>query len=269
MKKYMIRCDIEGVSGVVSYEQVDPERPEFAFGQRMFMSDLSALVDGLNQGGADEIVIYDEHYYGRNIDIDMLPENVTAICGKPPYKKDWAGGLDESFGGLILLGFHSKCNTGELLHHSYEPDIKDLILNGVSVGEIGIEVAVAADFGISLLMITADSAGVKEARALVPNVIGVSVKESLSTDGGACPSAKLTAKRIREAATELVKKPPSVKPWKISEPKLEVVFNSGAYHEKFCELYHCCQSITIPGKTVTDCWAKYWQMKLATQEAMR
>mgnify|MGYP002441526898 CR=1 FL=1 len=40
MKKYMIRCDIEGVSGVVSYEQADPSRPEFAFGQRMFMCDL-------------------------------------------------------------------------------------------------------------------------------------------------------------------------------------------------------------------------------------
>ena len=41
--------------------------------------------------------------------------------------------MDESFLGLILLGFHSKRGTGELLHHSYEPDIKDLILNNASV----------------------------------------------------------------------------------------------------------------------------------------
>ena len=32
MKKYMIRCDIEGVSGVVSYEQAEPGKPEFVFG---------------------------------------------------------------------------------------------------------------------------------------------------------------------------------------------------------------------------------------------
>ena len=57
MKRYMIRCDIEGVSGVVSYEQAEPGRPEFAFGQRMFMSDLLALTDGLNAGGADEIIM--------------------------------------------------------------------------------------------------------------------------------------------------------------------------------------------------------------------
>ncbi len=269
MKKYMIRCDIEGVSGVVSNEQAEPGKPEFAFGQRMFMSDLLALINGLNDGGADEIVVYDEHYYGRNIDIGLLPENVTAICGKPPYKADWAGGLDSSFAGLILLGFHSKRNTGELLHHSYEPDIKDLILNGKSVGEIGIEAAIAGDYGVPLIMITADSAGVAEAEELIPGVVGVSVKESLSAEGGACPSARLTAKWICDAAAELVKNPPPAKAWKISRPELQIVFNPGPYFDKFKEIYNCGESITITGSTVTECWAKYWQMKLETQEAMK
>lgn len=265
----MIRCDIEGVSGVVSYEQAEPGKPEFSFGQRMFMSDLLALVEGLNAGGADEIFVYDEHYYGRNIDLDRLPENVTAICGKPPYRSDWAGGLDESFAGLILLGFHSKRNTGELLHHSYEPDIKDLILNGVSVGEIGIEAAIAGDFNVPLMMITADSAGVAEAKELVPGVVGISVKESLSSDGGVCPSAVKTARMIREAAAGLGKNPPTAEPWRIRSPKLKVVFNAGAYHDKFRKLFQCEDSITISGATVTECWARYWQMKLETQKAMQ
>jgi D-amino peptidase len=269
MNKYMIRCDIEGVTGVVSYEQAEPGKAEFAFGQRMFMSDLLALINGLNDAGADEIVIYDEHYYGRNIDIDELPENVTAICGKPPYKADWAGGLDASFEGLILLGFHSKRNTGELLHHSYEPDIKDLILNGVSVGEIGLETAIAGDWGVPLMMITADSAGVKEAETIVPGIVGVSVKESLSADGGACPSAKRTAGMIREAAATIVKNTPDSKPWKITNPELKVVFNPGPYLNKFRELFGCGDEIIIKGETVTECWAQYWQMKLETQEAIQ
>ncbi|MCX6992903.1 MAG: M55 family metallopeptidase [Kiritimatiellaeota bacterium] len=270
MKKYMIRCDMEGVSGVVSYAEAEPGKPEYAFGQKMFMSDLTALIDGLNEGGADEILIYDEHYYGRNIAIDQLPENATAICGKPPYKKDWAGGLDKSCTGLILLGFHSKRNTGELLHHSYEPDIKNLILNGISVGEIGMEAAIAGDWGVPLLMITADSAGIAEARKLVPKVAGVSVKESLSADGGACPAAKLTARKIRETAAGIVRHPPAVKPWQITGGiKLEVVFNPGPYLNVFQKLFGCSDSIAIRGKTVTECWAKYWQMKLQTQQAIK
>ena len=51
--KYMIRCDIEGVSGVVSYEQAEPGKPEYDLGLRMFKSDLCACIDGLLQGGAD------------------------------------------------------------------------------------------------------------------------------------------------------------------------------------------------------------------------
>ena len=99
MNKYMIRCDIEGVSGVVSYEQAEPGKPEYDFGLRMFKSDLCACIDGLLEGGADEVVIYDEHYDGRNIDPTWLPERVSFISGKPPYRADWAGGLDASYAG--------------------------------------------------------------------------------------------------------------------------------------------------------------------------
>ena len=53
MKKFMIRCDVEGVSGVVSYDQAEPGKPEYETGRKWFMSDLTALVKGLVDGGAD------------------------------------------------------------------------------------------------------------------------------------------------------------------------------------------------------------------------
>ena len=138
MPKYMIRCDMEGVTGVVSYAQAEPGGTEYDFGLRMFLADLGAAVEGLLSGGAEEVVIYDEHYYGRNVDLGMLPSRATVICGKPPYRPGWAGGLDDSFAGLVLLGFHSRRGTpGGLLNHTYEPDIRNLRLNGAIVGEIG------------------------------------------------------------------------------------------------------------------------------------
>ena len=179
-KRYMVRCDIEGVSGVVSYEQAEPGKREYAFGHEMFMSDLIALLQGLNAGGADEVVIYDEHYYGRNIDMGELVCNVSAICGKPPYRPDWAGGLDASFAGVVLLGFHSKFGTpGGLLHHTYELDIRDLRINGVSVGEIGMEAAIAGDYGVPVVLVTGDSAGVAEAPIAMPRSAAASAGASL------------------------------------------------------------------------------------------
>ena len=200
-KRWMIRCDIEGVSGVVSYDQAEPGKPEYEFGLRMFQADLLACIEGLLAGGADEIVIYDEHYYGRNINPAWLPEGVSFIAGKPPYRADWAGGLDKTFAGVVLVGFHSKFGTpGGLLHHSYELDIRDLRLNGTSVGEIGMEAAIGGDYGVPLVLMTGDSAGCREAEALVPGVRTVAVKESLGETGGRCLPLSVSASRIRAAA---------------------------------------------------------------------
>ena len=144
--------------------------------------------------------------------------------------------LFKCFGGSYLYGTNGE-NSDKDYRGVFLPDIKDLILNGVSIGEIGIEVAIAGDYGVPLTMITADSAGVKEAENLVPGTIGISVKESLWHSGGACYSAKKTSRMIYDAAEQLVKNSPLVKPWKIEVPELTVVFNQGAYHEKFKNLY--------------------------------
>ena len=274
-KRYMVRCDIEGVTGVVSFEQAEPGKPEYEFGQRMFMCDLMALLEGLNAGGADEVVIYDEHYYGRNIDMEELPVNASAICGKPPYRADWAGGLDESFAGVIVLGFHSKFGTPDgLLHHTYELDIRDLRLNGVSIGEIGMEAAIAGDYGVPLAMVTADSAGVAEAEALLPGTVGVVVKESLGETGGLCYPVVVTCERIRSAAQRLVEEPPDVQPYAVGDTAtLEIELNDGPYLDTVRSTLSGDmkdeRTLAISEKTATAAWAAYWERKLVCQRKMK
>ena len=271
----MIRCDMEGVSGIVSYEQAEPGKPEYYFGRKMLMAELVALIEGLNAGGADEIVVYDEHYYGRNIDLEVLPVNVSVICGKPPYRKDWAGGLDETFTGLILLGLHSKYGTPKgLLHHTYELDIKNIILNGTSVGEIGMETAIAGDYNVPLLMITGDSAGVDEARQLVKGVEGVTVKESLCEWGGICYPLMTTSAMIREKAEEIVKNKPSVKSYSLgNKVTMKIEFNEGQYLSAFYQIYNNKMdgknTILLEGNSATEVWSMYWAMGLNTQKEMR
>ena len=271
MKKYVIRCDIEGVSGVVSYTQAEPGQAEYAFGHRMFMSDLIALVMGLAEGGASQIIVYDEHYYGRNVDLAALPASVRVICGKPPYTPDWAGGLDSSVDGLILLGFHSKAGTVEgLLAHSYEPDIRDLRLNDVSVGEIGMEATIAGDWGVPVLLVTGDSAAIDEAQVLLPGVRGVIVKESLGATGGLCYPTAVTEEAIRKAAREAVESPPPVQPYRQSgEVTLQVELNEGPYlqavRQEWAEEMKTDRILVLRGPSATAVWADYWQKKLHCQ----
>lgn len=270
-KKYMIRSDMEGVSGVTTYEEVIPGAPDFAFGQRMMMADLNALALGLNEGGADEIVIYDEHYYGRNVLPDDLPDNVSFICGKPPYRKDWAGGLDESFAGMIMLGFHSKAGTpGGLLAHTYEPDIADIRINHRSVGEIGVESAIAGECGVPLLMLTGDSAGVAEAEALVPGCVGVSVKQSLGEQAACCYPLVVTSGRIREAARQAASTASAPAVFRFASPvRMDIDLRPGVYRLAYERLFPADVeegTVRLSGDSVLEVWAEYWRKKIAAQK---
>lgn len=259
MKKYMIRTDIEGASGVTSYAQSVPGQPEYEEGRELFMGDLLALIDGLNAGGADEIYLYDEHCAGRNIDLTRLPENASVYMGKPPYLENWAGGLDESFTGLLMLGFHSKTgDEGYLLNHSYESDIKDIRINGLSVGEIGVESAIAGEMGVPLMVVTADSKGVEEALKLAPDALGISVKESISLFGGLCYPTAATRKAIFEAGK------------KAAEGNVGSVFAVPGPIEMEIDLFdteyaHAYKTrygkAAFTGPTVLSCWAQYQAKK--------
>jgi D-amino peptidase len=269
--KFMIRSDLEGVSGVVDYAQVEPGKPEFEFGLRMFKSDLCACLEGLQAGGADEIVIYDEHFYGRNIDAAWLPQGVSYIAGKPPYRADWAGGLDSDCAGLVMLGFHSNfARLDGLLHHTYEHDIFEMHLNGTPIGEIGMETAVAGDYGVPLVLVTADSAGCEEAEALVPGVKTVAVKQSLGATAGACHPLSLTSAWIREASAQVATTLPATKPWRCESPvTLQVSYNPGAYADAIRRLYpedlNKQGDLVLHGETATSVWADHWQRKLKAQ----
>src|SRR4051812_29902750 len=165
-RSFHIRCDMEGVSGVVNLAQVTPNAPEYAQAREWFMAELLGLIEGLREGGATDVSVYDEHWFGRNIDLARIPSGVRVFVGKPPYRADWAGGLDGSHAGMILHGLHSMDGTGETLAHTYEPDFRAITLNGVSVGEVGMEAAVAGDWDVPLVLVIADSAGAAEARKI-------------------------------------------------------------------------------------------------------
>ncbi len=268
-KRYMVRCDMEGASGVVDYDQVVPGTAGYAYGQECFMSDLVSLLRGLGDGGADEIVVYDEHYDGRNVRLGEVPAGVTVICGKPPYRDDWPGGLDDSFSGMILLGLHARAGTGHLLHHTYEPDIAELSLNGRVVGEIGMEAAIAGDCGVPTVMVVGDTGAIEEAEALMPGVVGLSVKESLGEGAGACMPLVTTRQRVREGARRLVQSPPEIEPFHVPGPvALHVVLRPGGYRAAARKLHEAWldeSTLVVEAASATRAWADYWQLKLRAQ----
>ncbi len=268
-KRYMIHCDLEGISGVVRQDQVNPSKPSYNTGQKLFMAEVKKLVEGLHEGGAEEIYLYDHHYFGTNIDIMAMPAYSKVICGKPLYKDNWTGEKNSPYTGVILLGFHSKSETpGGLLAHSYEHDIKDIRVNGFSVGEIGMEAAIAGEFGVPVLLVTGDSEGIKEAEKIISNIRSVVVKESVDFHSAVCYPMEHNAERIKNAAKEIAQSPPNVNLFKFDSPiKLEVELYDTPFlkmmEKHYGEVFKGSSNVvTLDGEKLAGCWKKYIERKL-------
>ncbi len=223
-----VKVDMEGVSGVVSPEQLSPGSPEYAGARALLMHDLGAVLDGAFSGGCTEAVIYDAHGEGRNVDPGLLDTRAVVISGRPPPSADFLCGLDASFGAMFLVGFHARAGMADaLLPHTYD-GIDAMSINGTTVGEIGLEAALAGTFGVPLALVSGDSAAVDEARSLLGDELEtVEVKRAISPTSAVCLSTARTALLLREAAGRAVLRAPALAPVVFEAPaRFEVTFST-------------------------------------------
>jgi D-amino peptidase len=254
----MIRSDIEGVTGVTTYQQAEGSE----FGRQMLMNDLLACIEGILDTGEHQIVIYDEHTDGRNVDISQLPDQVSVIMGKPAYRSDW-GGIDSSYDAMMMVGFHARSGVeGALLPHSYSRKNLNIRINGTVVGEIGMEAAIAGDFGVPLWLVTGDSAGMAEAEETVKGVKTVSVKEAMGEFEALCYTPSVTGKMIYEAAKKVMTDASAVEPFKFDGPiEIEIDLADSDYTAKLKkfhpEIFSSGNTVKLNGSTVTEVWSNY------------
>jgi D-amino peptidase len=217
MKVYIL-VDAEGITGVVDHElQVTPGSVRYGEMRGLFMSDLNAAIEGAVQADAEQVVVYDMHYYGHNVLLQELHPAARVVMGKPP-KIDPPAGIDESFHALVMIGYHSMSGTGRLLNHTYTLDMKALRLNGVLMGEIGLEAAMAGSRGVPLVMISGDDGAEDEARDLLGDVEFACVKYGTGEKTALCLPPEQTAPLIRERVQAALSRLQDFRPYTPSTP---------------------------------------------------
>ena len=226
-RRIYVKVDMEGISGIVSPDQLRPGSPEHEEARRLLMHDLNAVLEGAFAGGCREAIIHDVHEAGRNIHLDSLDPRASVISGKPLPKEGFFYGLDDTFHALFLVGYHARAGAQDaLMPHTYDEDIAAIRVNETEVGEIGLEAALAGKFGVPLAFVSADSGGVREARELLgKDIEAVEVKRALSPTSGICLPASRTAEMLREAAARAMRNAPRVPPVVFQSPTtFEVTF---------------------------------------------
>jgi len=106
--KLLIAADMEGISGVVSWDQVDPKHPEYARFRKIMTGDVNAAVDGAFRGGAEEVVVADGHSGGYNILLEDLDPRARLNAGNAAPLA-MVQGASSGIAAALFVGYHGKC----------------------------------------------------------------------------------------------------------------------------------------------------------------
>ncbi len=203
--KILIAADMEGVTGVVHWDQVDPSHREYAHFRRLMHGDVNAAVRGAFDGGADSVVVTDGHGDGRNLLRGELDARAELYSGSlSPLSM--VSGADAGVEGALFIGYHARVGSeNAILDHTWSGSrISNIWLNGELIGETGTNAALCGHFGVPLLMVSGDQALCAEAEALIPGIETAMVKEAVGRMSARCPSPEVTAELIYERARRAV-----------------------------------------------------------------
>lgn len=219
-KKIYIMTDLEGVTGVYKFAQTrEKDTPLNIQACEYFMKDLAAVVRGLRDGGATDILIIDGH--GSQAVIPHLMEpGARYITGKPrPGGYLW--GLDDSFDGLVQFGAHAMMGTPDgILHHTQSSKTEHRYwYNGVESGELAQVAAIAGFYGVPTILVTGDVAACREATQFFgPACVTVAVKEGISREAAVLYPFEETQRLLYEGARKAMQAIPDCKPYLLKTP---------------------------------------------------
>lgn len=227
--KIYIHTDLEGVTGIDSFEMIQRDGPRYHECCELLMGDLNAAVDGAFAGGADHVTVLDSHGGGGNFVLELLDpraENDTR-----PNKK-WWGILDESYQGTFFIGAHAMSGTMNAFLDHTQSSIHwhNYTVNGRRMGELAQWAIVAGNWNVPMLMVSGDEAACVEARQFFRPVETAVVKRGIGRNRAELVDPQEARARIREAARRAVALAGEARPFKPALPmEIRLEYNRSDY----------------------------------------
>lgn len=199
-KKVFISADMEGISGISASDQLSAAGAEYNRSRKMMADDVNAAIRGARRGGATDIVVNDSHGSMRNLRLEDLDKNVRLISHS--FKKSgMMEGLDDSFDAVIFIGYHAKAgNPAGVFAHTGSGVIRDVRVNGRSLGEGGLNTMVAAWYGVPVVLVTGDDVAVKQVAEVATSAKTVAVKRAINPRAVELRPFAVVHREIEEAA---------------------------------------------------------------------
>ncbi len=180
--KIYISADMEGTGGVVHSNQTEPEHAEYPAARKLMIGEVNAAIEGALAAGAQEILVNDSHDGMRNLLPDDVNPAAILLSGAPkPHSMMTA--IDASFDAVFFTGYHARAGSSFAnLDHTWDGPrvVQGVWLNGVEVGEVGLNAALAGYFGVPVVLFTGDQTACAQAKELLGDDLEtVVVKEAV------------------------------------------------------------------------------------------
>ncbi|HET9913423.1 MAG TPA: M55 family metallopeptidase [Anaerolineales bacterium] len=205
--KILIAVDMEGITGVTTWEQVTPGQAEYARFRRLMTQDVNAAIRGAYEAGADEVIVVDGHWNGTNILIEELDPRARLNSGAPsPFSM--MQGIDKSVDGVLFVGYHARNGSSNaVLDHTWSmKSVANVWLNDILTGEYGLNAAVAGHFGVPVLMVSGDQTACAQVTELLGDVETAVVKQASGRFAAECLAPEVTQEIICLTAQRAVER---------------------------------------------------------------
>ena len=232
--RVFVSVDMEGIWGVVHGNQTSSDSPEYGPARRWMTEDVNAVVAGLFEAGAAEVVVNDSHGSMRNIIPEDLDPRASLISGSPK-PLSMMQGIGASFQACLFVGYHGKAGTeAAILDHTISGAVVHAIrINGLEMPELGINAAIAGYYGVPVIMVSGDTSLCAQAKAVLgPDLVAVPVKEATGRYAARLFPRDEARKGLREGARNALLRRAAAKPFKVEPPcRFEVAFHTSGQAE--------------------------------------
>lgn len=224
MKKIYISADIEGIWGNSNPSYTAKNGYLYNEYCLNMINEVNLVIDLLFQNGVEEVVVNDGH---GNMD-NLLPSKLDAragfVSGNGAYKEfGMMEGLDDTFDGAFFIGYHSRSNSpGVMAHTIWGTMVSKIEVNGIELGESGINKLLADAYNVPVLLASGDSAYGKQVIEELGCVF-VETKKTISNQSVLCCSWNTLKNRYETGIQEALKGRDLVKPKK--HPIMDITFH--------------------------------------------
>jgi len=215
----MIGVDCEGVAcavGAAGKGLGEGRNADFA--RLQATREASAAAEALFEAGAEQVIVWDNHGPGVNLDYDRLDRRCEIALGRG-FENRWPS-VDENFSGVLLIGYHPMDNTpdGVLAHTFWSSMYQWIKINGVEIGEIAADAAAVGERGVPVVFVASDEAGAAEAKRFLPWVETVATKRGFGWNAAISKHPQRACEEIRQGVTRAVKRLGEMKAFTFDAP---------------------------------------------------